>query len=107
MGTLKSVGRIYQQTIVDTYFKWATVKLCTTKASITAADLLNYRILPFFASQLEEGNARLRKNEWAQKHGIGLEHSRPGTPTDNGFVESFNGSLRDECLNQNIFVTFS
>ena len=46
-------------------------------------------------------------NEWAQKHGIGLEHSRPGKPTDNGFVESFNGRLRDECLNQNIFVSLA
>lgn len=41
-------------------------------------------------------------NEWAQEHGVGLEYSRPGKPTDNGFVESFNGKLRDECLNQNI-----
>ena len=36
-----------------------------------------------------------------------LEYSRPGKPTDNGFVESFNGRLRDECLNQNIFVTLA
>ena len=46
-------------------------------------------------------------NEWAQKHDVGLEHSRPGKPTDNGFVESFNGRLRDECLNQNIFVSLA
>ena len=46
-------------------------------------------------------------NEWAQKHGVGLAHSRPGKPTDNGFVESFNGRLRDECLNQNIFVSLA
>ena len=46
-------------------------------------------------------------NEWAQKHGVGLAHSRPGNPTDNGFVDSFNGRLRDECLNQNIFVSLA
>lgn len=46
-------------------------------------------------------------NAWAQKHGVHLEYSRPGKPTDNGFVESFNGRLRDECLNQNIFVTLA
>lgn len=46
-------------------------------------------------------------NEWAQKHGVRLEYSRPGKPTDKGFVESFNGRLRDECLNQNIFVTLA
>ena len=34
-------------------------------------------------------------------------HSRPGKPTDNGSVESFNGRLRDECLNQNIFVSLA
>lgn len=46
-------------------------------------------------------------NEWAQKHDVGLEHSRPGKPTDNGFMESFNGTLRDEYLNQNIFVSLA
>ena len=46
-------------------------------------------------------------NEWAQKHGVGLEHSRPGKSTNNGFVESFNGRLRDECLNQNIFASLA
>lgn len=34
-------------------------------------------------------------------------HSRPGKPTDNGFVESFNGRLRDECLNQNSFASLA
>ncbi|SOD20981.1 Winged helix-turn helix [Nitrosomonas ureae] len=41
VGTIKSVGRIYQQTFVDTYSKWAATKLYTTKTPITAADLLN------------------------------------------------------------------
>lgn len=36
-----------------------------------------------------------------------MEYSRPGKPTDNGFVESFNGRLRDECLNQHIFVSLA
>ena len=51
VGTLKGVGRIYQQTFVDTYSKWAAAKLYTTKTPITAADLLNDRVLPFFAEQ--------------------------------------------------------
>lgn len=51
VGTIKGVGRIYQQTFVDTYSKWATAKLYTTKTPITAADLLNDRVLPFFAEQ--------------------------------------------------------
>ena len=48
VGTLKGVGRIYQQTFVDTYSKVAFTKLYTTKTPITAADVLNDRILPFF-----------------------------------------------------------
>lgn len=48
VGTLKGVGRIYQQTFVDTYSKVASAKLYTTKTPITSADLLNDRVLPFF-----------------------------------------------------------
>lgn len=51
-GTIKGVGRSYQQTFVDTYSKWAAAKLYTTKTPITtAADLLNDRVLPFFEEQ--------------------------------------------------------
>jgi transposase InsO family protein len=57
VGTLKGVGRIYQQTFVDTYSKWAAAKLYTTKTPITAADLLNDRVLPAFE---EQGMAVLR-----------------------------------------------
>ena len=39
------------------------------------------------------------------KRKIELEFSRPGKPTDNAFIESFNGSLRDECLNVNWFLS--
>jgi transposase InsO family protein len=48
VGTLKGVGRIYQQTFVDTYSKVACAKLYTTKTPITAADLLNDKVLPLF-----------------------------------------------------------
>ncbi|WP_416000494.1 IS481 family transposase [Citrobacter portucalensis] len=50
VGNLKGVGRIYQQTFVDTYSKVAHCKLYVTKTPITAADLLNDRVLPFYAS---------------------------------------------------------
>lgn len=49
VGTIKGVGRIYQQTFVDTYSKVATAKLYNTKTPITAADLLNDKVLPMFA----------------------------------------------------------
>jgi len=51
VGNLKGVGRIYQQTFVDTYSKVAFCKLYTTKTPITAADMLNDRVLPFFEEQ--------------------------------------------------------
>ena len=40
---------------------------------------------------------------WAYKSKVTLAYSRPGKPTDNAFIESFNGSLRDECLNTHWF----
>src|SRR6202045_2243837 len=48
VGNMKGVGRIYQQTFVDTYSKVAFAKLYDRKTPITAADLLNDRVLPFF-----------------------------------------------------------
>jgi transposase InsO family protein len=48
VGTLKGVGRVYQQTFVDTYSKVAFAKLYTTKTPITSADILNDKVLPFF-----------------------------------------------------------
>lgn len=49
VGTMKGVGRIYQQTFIDTYARVAACKLYTEKTAITAADLLNDRVIPFFA----------------------------------------------------------
>ena len=43
-------------------------------------------------------------DQWAQEHGVALHFIRPGKPTDNGRIESFNGKFRDECLNQFWFV---
>ena len=48
VGTLKGVGRIYQQSFVDTYAKVGFAKLYDRKTPITAADLLNDRVLPFY-----------------------------------------------------------
>jgi transposase InsO family protein len=48
VGTIKGVGRIYQQTFIDTYSKVATAKLYDRKNALIAADTLNDRVLPFF-----------------------------------------------------------
>ncbi len=44
-------------------------------------------------------------DKWAYKHGVTMDFSRPGKPTDNPFIESFNGSLRDEYLNIHWFLS--
>lgn len=54
---------------------------------------------PEFISQALDG--------WAYQRGITLDFTRPGKPTDNGHIESFNGKFRDECLNQQWFVSLA
>jgi transposase InsO family protein len=73
VGTIKSVGRIYQQTFLDTYAKVAFAKLYDRKNALVAADLLNDRVLPFF----EEHEIPLLRVE---------EHEIPllRVPTDRG-----------------------
>ena len=42
--------------------------------------------------------------QWAQQRGIHIDYIEPGKPTDNAFIESFNGKFRDECFNENWFL---
>jgi putative transposase len=44
-------------------------------------------------------------DEWAWRRGVELAFITPGKPTENGLCESFNGRLRDECLNANEFIS--
>lgn len=44
-------------------------------------------------------------DKWAYENGVELDFSRPGKPTDNPFIESFNGRIRDQCLNVNWFLS--
>lgn len=44
-------------------------------------------------------------NLWAHLNGVTLDFRLPGKPTDSGFIESFNGKLREECLNQSYFTS--
>jgi putative transposase len=44
---------------------------------------------------------------WAYKNGVHLDFIRPGRPVENGYIESFNGRLRDECLNVEVFFTLA
>ncbi|MBS4169382.1 hypothetical protein NEOC95_000086 [Neochlamydia sp. AcF95] len=51
VGTIKGVGRIYQQTVIDTYSKVAFVKLYDRKNALVAADMLNDQVIPWFEEQ--------------------------------------------------------
>ncbi len=44
-------------------------------------------------------------DSWAYKHNVRLDFIRPGKPVENAFIESFNGRLRDECLNEHWFLS--
>ena len=110
VGNLKGVGRIYQQTFIDTYAKVAFAKLYDRKTPITAADLLNDRVLPFF----EEHNVKLlriltdRGSEYCgnpERHEYELylavediDHSRTKTksPQTNGICERFHKTVLNE-----------
>ncbi len=110
VGTLKGVGRIYQQTFVDTYSKVAFAKLYTTKTPITAADTLNDKVLPFF-EQHELPMLRIltdRGTEYcgkAERHDFQLylalndiDHTKTKvkSPQTNGICERFHKTILQE-----------
>jgi transposase InsO family protein len=110
VGTIKGVGRIYQQTFIDTYTKVAFSKLYDRKNALIAADMLNDRVLPFF----EDQGIRLlrvltdRGTEYcgAREHHeyelyLALEdidHSKTKAkhPQTNGICERFHRTIQDE-----------
>lgn len=111
VGTIKGVGRIYQQTFVDTYTRVACVKLYPEKNALVAADLLNDRVLPLFA---EHGIDLLRiltdrGTEYCGKketHSYQLylniediDHSKTKAyhPQTNGICERFHKTMKNEC----------
>jgi putative transposase len=57
--------------------------------------------------QVDNGSEFISKefDRWAHENNVTLDYSRPGKPTDNAYIESFNGSFRDECLNTNWFLS--
>lgn len=110
VGTLKGVGRVYQQTFVDTYSAVAQAKLYTTKTPITAADMLNDKVLPYFEEQdlpvlrilTDRGMEYCGKPE---QHDFQLflaindiEHTRTKakSPQTNGICERFHKTILQE-----------
>lgn len=104
---MKGVGRIYQQTFVDTYSKVAFTKLYTTKTPITAADLLNDKVLPYFAEQnvpvlrilTDRGTeycGKLEQHDYQLYLAMNdIEHTRTkaASPQTNGICERFHKTI--------------
>jgi transposase InsO family protein len=110
VGNMKGVGRIYQQTAIDTYAKVAFAKLYDRKTPITAADLLNDRVVPFY-DQHEIKLSRMLTDRGTEYCGNpehheyelylaveDIDHSRTKTksPQTNGIVERFHKTVLDE-----------
>jgi transposase InsO family protein len=110
VGTLKGVGRVYQQTAIDTYSKVAFAKLYDRKTPLTAADLLNDRVVPFF-DENEIAVSRVltdRGTEYCGKpesheyelylaiENIDHTRTRARRPQTNGICERFHKTLLDE-----------
>jgi putative transposase len=65
-----------------------------------------HRALPTFIT-VDNGSEFISKqmDDWAYQAGVSLDFIRPGKPVENCYIESFNGRLRDECLNTNVFTS--
>jgi len=110
VGTIKGVGRIYQQTFIDTYSKVVFVKLYDRKNALVAADLLNDRVLPFFEQQdvpllrilTDRGTeycGSLQHHEFQLYLAIeNIDHTRTKAhhPQTNGICERFHRTIQDE-----------
>jgi transposase InsO family protein len=110
VGTIKGVGRIYQQTFIDTYTKVAQVKLYDRKNALVAADMLNDRVLPFFEEQgvrllrvLTDRGTEYCGNREHHEYQLYLaiediDHTRTKTrhPQTNGICERFHRTMQDE-----------
>ena len=110
VGHFKGVGRVYQQTYVDTYCRVAHCKLYTTKTPITAADLLNDRVLPFYAENdlpvlrilTDRGTeycGKVESHDYQLYMAINdIEHTRTKArhPQTNGICERFHKTILQE-----------
>jgi transposase InsO family protein len=111
-GTLKGVGKVYVQVVVDIFCSLAFAKVYTAKFPVTACDLLYSRVLPFYEALGVEIGAVLTDNgrEFCGKQEShpfelllameGVEHrtTKVRSPQTNGFVERMNRTLLDECF---------
>jgi transposase InsO family protein len=110
VGTIKGVGRIYQQTFIDTYSRVAFAKLYDGKHAITSAEILNDKVLPFFdehhipllrilTDRGTEYKGSLQHHEYELYLQIeGIEHSKTQVrhPQSNGICERLHRTIQEE-----------
>src|SRR5689334_6699116 len=110
VGTLKGVGRIYQQTFIDTYAKVAFAKLYDRKNALVAADMLNDRVLPFYEEKdvpllrvLTDRGTEYCGNRESHEYQLylaveNIDHSRTRakSPQTNGICERFHRTVQEE-----------
>jgi putative transposase len=99
LTVVDTMGRASPAIAVDTAFSGARVAALLNR--LEAAWGLPTSI------QVDNGAEFTSKalDDWAHRHRIKLVFSRPGTPTDNPYIEAFNGRLRAECLDQHWFAS--
>lgn len=102
-------GRFRTLTVVDIYTREALAlvvdrSLTGLKVAAALSRILERRAKPT-AISVDNGTEFVSKamDAWAYGHDVRLDFIRPGRPVENGFIESFNGRLRDECLNSHVF----
>ena len=80
--------------------------LTGVKVAAALSDVLRQRPAPT-AITVDNGSEFVSRamDAWAYAHDVRLDFIRPGKPVENAFIESFNGKLRDECLNSHIFAS--
>jgi putative transposase len=103
--------KIRALTIVDNFSRFCyAIEVKTSFKGINVAEVMESLKMKYGVTpkriQVDNGTEFTSKDfdRWAQTNNVTLDFSRPGTPTDNPFIESFNGSFRDECLNTNWFL---
>lgn len=114
VGTIKGIGRIYLQAVVDTYGSYAFGKLYTSKLPETAVDVLYDRVLPFYEDHglvvehiLTDNGREYCGKPMIHPYQIFLEftdikhrRTKVATPRTNGFVERFNRTVLDEFFRE-------
>ncbi len=108
VGYIKGVGKIYQQTFIDTYMRVAFAKIYDRKNALAAADMLNDKVLPFYQEQgvdllriltdrgTEYCGGREHHEYQLYLNIEDIDHTKAKSPQTNGFCERFHRTMQDE-----------